>query len=553
MKNTSVNKQKRFPLIAVLRACIQLISFIIMPALFITIFSSIGELWHAAFSGTFSLDAYGWKIVLLLAVFGTTIIFGRFFCGFVCSFGAMQDLLWQGGRHLPKKITVPAKLDKILRFGKYAVLLFIAAAVWGFGQFNWAGADPWSIFGMYFTFRGFASPAYLLSLGGALMLVIIIGSFFIERFFCKYLCPLGALFSILSRFRLLKISKPTANCGSCTLCSKKCSMSLPLSQYDSIRSGECINCMKCTSVCPRNNAQIQTVPAVSGAMAAAALMGVSYIGTLPVQSADTVKLSTDTVFSQENNVGQYKDGTYSGTAQGYHGNVSVNVTVSGGNITEITVVSHQDDNEFFERAKNSILPAVLAAQNTNVSAVSGATFSSKGIINAIADALSGQLSGDAQQITSVPSEQPSQNSTFERKKRRRQNLNENSQESSGEISQESSQESSEEVSETPVSSGYQDGTYTGTGTGFRGDTNVQVTVKNGSITDITVLSYQDDYKYFSRAQSSVLSAIISSQSINVDTVSGATFSSRGLIEAVAKALGQDYTNPNSTSERRGRH
>ena len=95
MKNTSVNKQKRFPLIAVLRACIQLISFIIMPALFITIFSSIGELWHAAFSGTFSLDAYGWKIVLLLAVFGTTIIFGRFFCGFVCSFGAMQDLLWQ--------------------------------------------------------------------------------------------------------------------------------------------------------------------------------------------------------------------------------------------------------------------------------------------------------------------------------------------------------------------------------------------------------------------------------------------------------------------------
>ena len=96
---------------------------------------------------------------------------------------------------------------------------------------------------------------------------------------------------------------------------------------------------------------------------------------------------------------------------------------------------------------------------------------------------------------------------------------------------------------------YADGVYTGTGSGYRGATQVQVTVAGGRITDVTVLSSEDDRQYFSRAQSSLIAAILNAQGVDVSTVSGATFSSNGILEAVADALNIDFTNPNATLSR----
>ena len=95
---------------------------------------------------------------------------------------------------------------------------------------------------------------------------------------------------------------------------------------------------------------------------------------------------------------------------------------------------------------------------------------------------------------------------------------------------------------------FADGVYTGTGSGLRGQTSVTVTVENGEITDITVNSYQDDAPYFSRAESGIISAIMQAQSVDVAAVSGATFSSNSIMEAVANALGISYTNPNSSAQ-----
>ena len=102
---------------------------------------------------------------------------------------------------------------------------------------------------------------------------------------------------------------------------------------------------------------------------------------------------------------------------------------------------------------------------------------------------------------------------------------------------------------------YTDGVYTGTGTGFRGETSVTVTVENGEITDITINSYNDDQQFFSRAESGVISAILQAQDIDVDAVSGATFSSNGIKEAVANALSIEFANPNNSAEKGhgGRH
>lgn len=93
---------------------------------------------------------------------------------------------------------------------------------------------------------------------------------------------------------------------------------------------------------------------------------------------------------------------------------------------------------------------------------------------------------------------------------------------------------------------YTDGTYTGSGTGLRGTTSVTVTVSGGVITSIEIDSYQDDSQYFNRAKSTIISEILKAQSVDVSTVSGATFSSNGILEAVADALSLDFTNPNST-------
>lgn len=92
--------------------------------------------------------------------------------------------------------------------------------------------------------------------------------------------------------------------------------------------------------------------------------------------------------SSNNNVvtSKYKDGTFKGTAEGYNGPVTVSVTISSDKITAINVVSHEDDDAFFNEAKN-VINKIISSQGTNVDVVSGATYSSKGIINASASAI----------------------------------------------------------------------------------------------------------------------------------------------------------------------
>ena len=549
----------RFHAVNFIRAAVQLVSFIVVPALFISIFSSIGEIYRAIISGTFDFSAYAWRMVLVAAIFAVTIIWGRFFCGFICSFGAMQDLLWLGGKHLPKKIKIPEKADKVLRLLKWAVLLFIVAGVWTFSAEGTTLWSPWTIFGMYATFKGFPSGTYLLSVGGLLMLVIIIGSVFIERFFCKYLCPLGALFSVASRFRIFRIKKPSAQCGHCKLCTGQCTMAIPMNRYDTITSGECINCLRCTTVCHRQNVKADVLPAVSGTAAAAALMGVYYVGCIPAPAQNNSGEILSAEVSLTNNSGPYKDGTYTGTGTGFRGTVAVTVTVSGGYITDISVDEKRDDSEFFAKVQNAVIPAILAAQSTEVDTVSGATFSSNGLIEAVKNALGDQiLFENSTEQTQTSADENSKTDTSNTHNRPHSSDTTNSDESSSDessleessLDETSSDESSLDESSSEPSGLLADGVYTGTGTGYRGATSVTVTVVGGRITDITVNSYQDDNQFFSRAASGVISAILAAQSTEVDTVSGATFSSNGLIEAVSQALGIDFTNPNSTAGRK---
>ena len=529
-ENTNTSGKSKIPPIAIARAAVQLVAFILVPGLFISVFSALGAIWKSILSSTFRFDEQAANILLLAVVFIVTAVWGRSFCGFICSFGAMQDLLWLGGRHLPFRPVFSQKVDRVLKYLKYAVLLFIVIGVWTFGITGDTVWSPWTIFGMYASpWKGVPSQAMFLSVGGLLLLLTIIGSLLIERFFCKYLCPLGALFTLASHFRVFKLKRDSASCsGSCRVCSRKCSMSIPLYQYDKVRSGECIDCMKCTTACARGNINAEPVAAVSGTLAAAAIAGVSFVGTLPIISTSSAvsadpNESATAAIETATQAGKFKNGSYVGYGTGFRGSIEVTVLVSDGAISEIAVNHSSDDSEFFAQAEQKVIPAIIAAQDTNVATVSGATFSSQGIIDAVADALGTQLTAAAVTETKQPSTAAAAEPTTE---------------------------VTEETTQSSQSNGtFTDGVYSGSGTGFRGTTDVSVTVEGGKIADITINSYQDDEQFFSRAQSGVISEILAAQDTNVATVSGATFSSNSIIEAVSNALGKEFTNPNSTMSR----
>lgn len=187
-------------------------------------------------------------------------------------------------------------------------------------------------------------------------------------------------------------------------------MGISLKKSDQINSGECINCFECVSVCPKQNAKANPTPTVAALMAATAITGLYYVGNLTATNINASTISTatsaisesvttdttsneDSISSSESQsstatTGAYTDGVYTGSGSGFRGTTTVSVTVSGGSITAIDVTSYQDDREYFVRAESSVISSIINTQSIDVSTVSGATFSSNGIIEAVADALS---------------------------------------------------------------------------------------------------------------------------------------------------------------------
>lgn len=212
-----------------------------------------------------------------------------------------------------------------------------------------------------------------------------------------------------------------------------------------------------------------------------------------------------------------KDGTYKGSANGYGGKVTVNVTVSKKTMTAIDVVSAPGETDsFFQRAKG-VIDEMLTAQSTDVDVVSGATYSSNGIIGAVKNALFGTESNNATAAAA------------------------NAGNAGG---------SAPRVSKVSESGTWKDGTYTGSGKGFGGTISVKVTVKDGKISAIDVTSASGETaSYFSKAKG-IIPKMISGQTTNVDVASGATYSSNGIITAVRNALSKAETGKSSTKKKK---
>lgn len=228
--------------------------------------------------------------------------------------------------------------------------------------------------------------------------------------------------------------------------------------------------------------------------------------TLPVKTAASsgVGQGSTTTPTTEVPEGGYKDGTYQGSGTGFGGTITVQVTVSGGKITAVDILSASGETGSYFASAQGVVSKVLSSQSPNVDAVSGATYSSNGIIQAVQNALSQAGNSDFATPAATPTPTPTPKPAKKPKK------------------------------DTSVS--YKDGVYEGQAEGFDGIVTVKVTIKNGKIKKISNTN-TDTPEFFNKAWKTIKSNVISRQSTSeIDTVSGATFSSNGILGALSQAL-----------------
>ena len=268
-----------------------------------------------------------------------------------------------------------------------------------------------------------------------------------------------------------------------------------------------MNKKRCKALLPL----VQLLPAVAAAAAVlfALPRTVPVLAAVPERLAAVVEQPVEAASSEaEEEVLPklpYADGVYVGSSRGYGGAVRVQVTMENGSITEVEILDASHETKQFLRRAKRLLTTVVDAQSWEVDAVSEATYTSRGILGAVQNALTGKV------VNNPLPPQPKPAAPLV-------------------------------VEEFTAPSTYLDGIYTAEAMGFEGKITVQITVAEDKITDITLLSAEDEEEYLSQAKQ-VIPAILEGQTPNVDAVSGATYSSTGILNAVKLALAKAAVAP----------
>jgi polyferredoxin len=199
-------------------------------------------------------------MLLLIAFLAMSWIFRKSFCGWLCPVGAISEYLWRLGRQtFGRTFRLPRGLDIALRSLKYVLLgLFVYAVasmpVEGIRAFL---QGPYGIVAdvkmlNFFRFLGLA--------GGIVVAAIVLASVFVQNFWCRYLCPYGALMGLASVASPLRIRREASLCIDCGKCAKACPSALPVDRLVTIRSAECTGCLQCVAECPAAGALFLSAP-----------------------------------------------------------------------------------------------------------------------------------------------------------------------------------------------------------------------------------------------------------------------------------------------------
>lgn len=255
-------------------------------------FGGIETLWSLATGGVLLKRIAASSLILLTGTVVLGFAFGRAFCGYLCPLGALQEFFGMIGKAIwrRQRPTVPAALDRPARYLKYAVLAFFTLWTFQAADLVIRPYDPWVAW-MHLT-----SDELLVEFaaGTAILGISLAGSVAYERFFCKYLCPMGAFLGVFPKVSLFKIRRAESTCISCGRCDSACPVNIEVSELETVTSAECIACNECVNSCPvAETLVLSTKPAAAGGstMSPALMMGATFaiivaiIGTTTIAGA----------------------------------------------------------------------------------------------------------------------------------------------------------------------------------------------------------------------------------------------------------------------------
>jgi polyferredoxin len=193
-------------------------------------------------------------MVLLCVFLSVSLLVKKSFCSWLCPVGTVSEYLWKLGRKVFRRnLIAPKWLDVPLRGLKYLLLAFFLFIVFTMPPES-LGGFLMSPFGIVADVKMLNFFRYLGTIGLAVIMVLVALSVLIQNFWCRYLCPYGALMGIVSALSPVKIRRDAEACIDCGKCNKACPSHLPVDRLVQIRSVECTACMECVAVCPAENA-----------------------------------------------------------------------------------------------------------------------------------------------------------------------------------------------------------------------------------------------------------------------------------------------------------
>lgn len=200
-------------------------------------------------------------VVLLVTFFGMSLAAKKSFCSFICPVGTLSEQLWKGGEKLFGRIWhLPAWVDIPLRSAKYLLLYFFIIII--LFKMPVAGILPF-LNGPYWAVADVKMLDFFVhisSLAAGVILILAALSLPMKNFWCRYLCPYGALVGLLSLASPWKIRRNHENCTECGSCAQACPSHLPVNRKKVIRSVECTGCLTCVSNCPGDEALAMSLP-----------------------------------------------------------------------------------------------------------------------------------------------------------------------------------------------------------------------------------------------------------------------------------------------------
>ena len=202
---------------------------------------------------------------LLVTFASIAFLFRKAFCSWLCPVGTLSEYLWQAGRKIFRRnFRITRWVDIPLRGLKYLLLGFF---VWAVSTMTPRDIESFmrSPYGIIADVKMLNFFRTLGMVGAIVLAILVVASVLVQNFWCRYLCPYGALLGLTSLFSPMRIRRDENACIDCAKCAKVCPSALPVDKLITIKSAECTGCLECVAVCPAQGALRMSLPVLNPA------------------------------------------------------------------------------------------------------------------------------------------------------------------------------------------------------------------------------------------------------------------------------------------------